>query len=110
VGWDVSKILYNAAPNRSVLHTQGWLLSRDPDDPIVTLAMEKTMDGISTPEQVLQSMLEADTTRSIYNGYEFDSVDARVCHVWPHTFKTDLKEPMPSNLRYFVEQREYREA
>ena len=39
--------------------------------------MEKMMDGISTPEQVLQSMLEADTTQSIYNGYEFDSVDAR---------------------------------
>ena len=43
-GWDVYESLYISAPNQSVLHTQGWLLSRDPEHPIVTLAKEKMKD------------------------------------------------------------------
>lgn len=76
-GLDIYTAFYVSAPNRSVLHTQGLLMSRDPEHPVVTLAREQMREGRFTPEQVLTNMINLDTGRAEYQGLEFAEVQSR---------------------------------
>ncbi len=79
LGADLYEALYISAPNRSVLHTQGLYLPRDPESPIITLAREYMNSGNYTVQEILASMKSVDNETETLgdDGMVFDFVEAR---------------------------------
>jgi hypothetical protein len=56
-GQSVFDALYVSEPNRSVLHTQGWLI---PHDSPIVLNVRELMKNETPPDEILEAMLEQD--------------------------------------------------